>query len=133
MMNKKAVIILNHSLTREQIEDLQKNWGVAQIVQLPEEFRKLWGNIPPELDEEGLKDYLKPLLDFLQKELKKEDVVVIQGDFGATYFVVSFLKERGVTSCLYATTKRIVTEKREPSGEVRTIRTFKHVRFRRYI
>ena len=57
-------------------------------------------------------------------------MLLVQGDFGATYNMIKFAKNMGLT-VIYATTKRIVSEYIE-NGKVLTKREFKHARFREY-
>ena len=68
--------------------------------------------------------------DKLKSQAKAGDVLLVQGDFGATYNMIKFAKNMGLIA-VYATTKRIVSECLE-DGKVVTKREFKHARFRKY-
>ena len=59
------------------------------------------------------------------------DFVLIQGDFGAVYLMVNFAFSLGLIP-VYATTERIVVEKRMQDNTVKSERIFKHKMFRRY-
>jgi len=59
------------------------------------------------------------------------DLVLIQGDFGATCLMVEYARSLGLTP-IYATTARISEDKILPDGSVQTVRRFVHRRFRKY-
>jgi len=121
-------LLFSHSLTPEQIEDAQENWQVAACISLPEQLQELWSNVPPELT--SLKDYLQPICEWL-RNAQAGDLVLIQGDFGATYLMVQYAFERGLRP-IYSTTLRKVVETPLPDGSIRTERVFAHHQFRLY-
>lgn len=68
--------------------------------------------------------------DKLRSQAKSGDVLLVQGDFGATYNMIRFAKNMDLIA-VYATTKRIVSEQVE-NGKLVIKREFKHARFREY-
>ena len=124
----KMFLLFSHSLTDEQIKDGIENLKVTKFISLPENLQKIWSNIPPDI--ENISNYLSPIMDFLEKNAKSNDYILIQGDFGATYIMVNWAFERGLIP-VYATTKRIVKEINK-NGKIITIREFFHCRFRKY-
>jgi len=62
--------------------------------------------------------------------LDSDDFVLVQGDFGATYYMVNFSKTHGFTP-LYSVNKRIAKEFIE-DGIVKKYSEFKHEFFREY-
>ncbi len=126
--NKKLFLLFSHTLTTEQIVDAKKTFGVEEFIELPKSLQALWSNVPSDL--EALNEYLEPIESYLKVELKKDDLVLVQGDFGATYYVVSMVKSLGFKA-IYATTKRNVVEKVIKNKIVKTS-LFEHVRFRVY-
>jgi len=66
----------------------------------------------------------------LKTQGQKGDLLLVQGDFGATYALVRFAQHLGLVP-LYATTARRSKEVVE-NGEVKTERIFTHARFREY-
>ena len=125
---KKLILLFSHTLTPTQKEDAQNSFRVEEFISLPKELQNLWSYVSSEL--ESLNDYLEPLKSYLKSELKKGDVVLVQGDFGATYSMVLFIRNLGFKG-IYATTKRNVVE-REVEGKVIKTSVFEHVRFREY-
>ncbi len=123
---KKMILLFSHNLTDEQKTDAKTSFGVEQFIILPNDLQTLWSNIPATL--EDLSEYLQPIKDFLIENINKNDVALVQGDFGATCAMASFVKSIGGVA-VYATTKRDVVEK-EIDGKIIKTSVFEHVRFR---
>ena len=122
---KKMFVLINHELTQEQKDQAIKSFDIDSIINITDDT---WSNINP-ADENilyALNAYKKELM----LEAKAGDILLVQGDFGATYNMIKFAKNMGLT-VIYATTKRIVSEYIE-NGKVVTKREFKHARFREY-
>lgn len=117
-------VLLNHALNEVQISELKTRFGVQKIINLSENLAKKWSEIPPELD--SLSEFLSGFKDFLN-DAKKGDFVLIQGDFGATYLMVQYALNLGLTP-IYATTKREVIN--DENGFTKKL--FKHEKFRFY-
>ena len=124
----KLFLLFSHNLTATQEADAKATLGVTSFVTLPTELQKLWSNVPSGL--ESLEAYLEDMRVYLHQELKQGDVVLVQGDFGATCSMVRFVKGLGAKA-VYATTTRDVVEKVIDDKIVKTS-VFKHVRFRVY-
>jgi len=122
-------LIFNHRFTAAQEATARDSLGVSRIVPLSADLQKLWSQIPPELDR--LQAYLQPLQQWLAAQARPGDYALIQGDFGATFLMVRFALEQGLTP-VYATTSRQVTEETHPDGTVTVTRNFRHQIFRRY-
>jgi hypothetical protein len=125
---KKMILLFSHELTQDQKSDAKENLGVVEFIKLPIDLQNLWSNIPPELEE--LDNYLEPIKDFIKKNIQREDFALVQGDFGATCRISSFVKSIGATP-IYATTRRDV-EEREINGKIVKTSVFEHIRFRRF-
>lgn len=128
-MNKTLFLIFNHQFTPLQEADARASLGVDRIVALPDEVRRVWGNVPPDLPEIG--GYLTPVKEWLAGNAEAGDAVLIQGDFGATFLMVGFCLGRGFVP-VYSTTMREALEDHQPDGSVRMTHHFRHVRFRTY-
>ena len=126
---KRMFLCFNHELTREQIQDAKRNLNIDEFIHLPSSLKKLWQDIPPDLLD--ISSYLKPIIDWLKTKTREGDLILVQGDFGATYLIVQFAFKEGLIP-VYATTKREVIEKKMPDGKVEMIHQFRHVIFRRY-
>lgn len=120
------ILLFSHTLNEEQIIDAKSKYGVGEFVYLPKNLQQLWSNFNPELEQLTLDDFKS----FLSQNANQGDVVLIQGDFGATFAMVNFALERGLVP-VYATTQREVVEVVE-DGQMVKKSIFKHRRFRRY-
>lgn len=125
---KNMLLLFSHHLTNEQEKDARENLGVGEFISLPPELQQKWSNIPPEL--ESLREYLKDIFEWIDKVAGKGDFVLVEGEFGATYSVVSYCIDKDLIP-IYSTTERKVIEEAANDG-VKTQRVFKHVRFRQY-
>ncbi|MDQ1245539.1 MAG: hypothetical protein QG565_1880 [Campylobacterota bacterium] len=124
----KLHLLFNHTLTVEQASDAKASLLCEKFVSLPQELQELWSSVPPDL--KSLKEYLNPIKEYLGATVKKDDFVLVQGDFGATYMMVNFVKSLGAKP-IYATTSRDVVEVREGDKVIKKS-IFKHERFREY-
>ena len=128
-MERKALVVMNHELTEDQINDLKRTYGVEKIMYLPQDLKNLISQVPPELEE--IKYYIRPILEYLDENLDVGDLIVLQGESGVTYLIANYAYQCGFVP-VYSTTKREVVEEKLDNGKVHITRTFKHVRFRRY-
>ena len=125
---KKMILLFSHKLTNMQKEDAKISFGIEEFIVLPNDLQNIWSNIPPTL--EDLDEYLKPVRDYLRDELRRGDIALVQGDFGATCAISSFVKAIEGTA-VYATTKRDVVEK-EIAGKIVSTSVFEHIRYREF-
>jgi len=122
---KTLFLLMSHEMTTTQIDDARKNWSIGHIVKVPSEH---WGQIPA--DAASVCPSLEEVFAFLRQEAYPGDLLLVQGDFGATVAMVSFARRLGIEP-IYATTRRVAHEKVQGERIV-TVRTFEHVRFRAY-
>mgnify|MGYP000898645575 FL=1 len=122
---KTLFMLMNHALTREQEEDARKNLNVDKFINIAD---ARWSDIDP--SEKSVIEFVEAYKDKLKKQAKSGDVLLVQGDFGATYNMIRFARNMGLLA-VYATTNRIVSEQLE-NGKVVIKREFKHARFREY-
>lgn len=122
---KTLFTLINHTLTLEQEEDARKNLNVDKFINITD---AMWSDINP--SEKSIIKFVETYKDKLKKQAKAGDVLLVQGDFGATYNMIRFAKNMGLIA-VYATTNRIVSEQVE-NGKVVIKREFKHARFREY-
>lgn len=126
---KKMFLLFSHTLTPIQKSSAKKILEITEFVSLPKELQAIWSNIPP--DVEDLQAYLKPIKDYLKDSVNSNDIILIQGDFGAGYSMINYVKTLGLQA-YYATTKRNVEEK-EIDGKILKRSIFEHVMFREYL
>lgn len=124
-MPKTLFILLNHELTDAQKSEAKERFGIENFVNITKEK---WSNIPPDMD--NINEFLSEFAFTLKSNTKKGDYLFIQGDFGATYALVRFALNLGITP-IYATTKRILVEAIENGVKI-IKKTFIHERFREF-
>jgi len=129
MKKPKMLLLFSHTLTGDQEEDANKSLNIREFVPLSDDLQNLWTHLPP--TKSSLRDSLKPFHRWLKENANNSDFVLIQGDFGAVYLMVNFAFSLGLIP-VYATTERIVVEKRMQDNTVKSERIFKHRMFRRY-
>ncbi|MCX7884668.1 MAG: CRISPR-associated protein Csx20 [Caloramator sp.] len=122
-------LIFSHNLTKDQEEDAKKNLKIDRFIYMPDELKNIWGNINP-YGELPIDDIQK-IKDYIYKNAKKGDYILIQGDFWAVYNLVKWCFEKDFIP-VYSTTKRVHDEKDLKNGQVESRKIFKHVNFRRY-
>jgi len=83
---KKMFLLFSHKLTSAEKQCAEELYGVEEFLYLPHDLQKIWSNISPDI--KNILHYLEPLKKYLSNYAKKGDVVLIQGDFGATYHMV---------------------------------------------
>lgn len=124
----RMLLIFSHNLTEKQIIEAKDKFSISKFVELDNELLVKWSNVPPDL--EDLNEYLKDIMDWIDENGRAGDYALVQGDFGATNIIVNYCKMRGIIP-IYATTKRKAVEEKE-GEQVKVIREFEHVMFRRY-
>jgi len=122
-------VLLNHEMTSKQKQEAHDRFVVDDIVRLPKPLKELWARIPVEgeLDQALLSRFT----DWLEKNAKKGDYILIQGEFGAAFYLVDFCFSAGFIP-IYATSPRRSTEEMNGDGTVERKLTFYHTNFRRY-
>ena len=119
--------ITNHAITDEQRSDAVSSLGIDEVVETPPDVARCWGTVPPELD--SVSGYVQPVIDWLESQsMQFNDVVWVQGEWGAVITVVAWCEARDLRA-VYATTKREATEIHGENGVPMT-HVFRHVRFR---
>ena len=122
---KTMYVLMSHEMTPGQVCDARKNLAIDRFVAVPSAY---WGQIPAEA--ESVRPYTQEIKEWLDLRARENDVLLVQGDFGATVDMIAYARKRGIIP-IYATTKRLVEEKIE-GDRVVTTRKFVHVRFREY-
>jgi hypothetical protein len=123
-------LLFSHTLTPEQVKDANEVLGVKKIISLPLSLQEMWSNIDPvgELKTQTLDEIAL----WLKENGKKDDFVLIQGEFGATYYLTEFCFSAGFIP-IYATSRRIYEEIKNDDGTIERKHKFRHVNFRRYV
>jgi hypothetical protein len=126
---KSMYLLFSHQLTPDQQQSAENSFGVNRFINPPEWVQTIWSQIPP--DAERLEQILLPVKTWLEKHAIKEDMVLIQGDFGATFLMVNHAISLELVP-VYATTERQAKEKKMPDGRIKMFHVFNFRRFRMY-
>ncbi len=129
-MSPTLILLFNHTLTEMQAADARASLGVGRIIEPPEDIAMAWAQVPPELDD--LTEYLAPVFAWLASVARPGDLVLIQGEFGATCLAAREACRRNLIP-VYSTTRREAREEHLPDGRVEIRHVFAHVRYRRYV
>ena len=123
------LVLFNHSLTELQKHEAENVLGVEKFVYPPAAVSALWRNIPA--DREGVYPILEPAFHWIDREGSQGDLLLVQGDFGATCAMVNYALHAGLVP-VYSTTVRRACERKRKDGTVEVMHEFRHVRFREY-
>lgn len=124
---KRFFNVTNHDLTESQIADAKSALQAEEIVNLPEELKKIWGQVPP-VDTNEVKVRLQPVLDWLEQQVSVGDFCMVAGSRTAVAFVD--LQIRSKAAAVESCTERKVQEVQNPDGTVSKTAIFEHIRFR---
>lgn len=123
------LLLFSHQLTQQQEKEAIQRFGVKHFLSLPEDLQELWSDMPADIEE--LDPTLDVLKTFIKRHTKDGDIVLIQGDFGATYNMVQYCKSLKLKT-VYATTKRVSTMLHSEKEKYIKKAQFEHRRFREY-
>ncbi|AEE90336.1 conserved protein of unknown function [Tepidanaerobacter acetatoxydans Re1] len=126
---RQAFLLFSHQLTKSQQDELENKFKVDKIIYLPSDLQSIWSNVPPELP--SIKDYLEEIFCWLKEHSKPNDIVLVQGEFGAVFLTANFCIKEGLVP-IYSTTRRDVAETILDDETIQTKRNFIHVRFREF-
>ena len=120
---------MSHDMSDIQKNDAYENLKVTKIIEAPPNIKKIWGNIEPISDLNTVK--LDEIVSWIKENSNKQDYVLVQGEFGATFYIVDYCFKNNLIP-VYATSIRRVEETRQ-GEKVITNRVFVHEGYRRYI
>lgn len=125
---KRIFVLINHILTQRQINELKITYGQdCQFIFPPQDIKDYWAQIPPttSLDPESIFQIVKWL-----SQSEKDDILLVQGDFGATFMIADYALQNGLIP-IQSVTKRIEHEERD-GEKVYKHYVFEHECFRKY-
>lgn len=123
------LLIFSHKLTDFQIKSAKRDLEIEKFEYLPEDLQYIWSHIPPE--EEDINLYIEEIVEWIKSTSDKEDIILVQGDFGATYEIVKYCKSKGLR-VIYSTTKRVAKEVKGKDQIIYLTHKVSHVMFREY-
>lgn len=124
---RKCFCLLNHQLLEVQRKDLEKNYGIKEFVVPSSNVSDLWGTVPTT---EIIPDSYFDKIESWFEGISSSDVAVVQGEPTASFRIVSYLLNKGVTVLAGVTERRSI--EKEQDGKVIKTSVFEHVCFRRY-
>jgi hypothetical protein len=124
-MDKRLILLFSHQLTPQQLKDAKETLQCNKIIYLTDELLYKWQNITPETDIQIFKD-------FLIENAKIGDYVLIQGEWGTTYNMVNFAKEKNMIPIYSSTARKVIEEKSGSDNKVIKTSIFEHRGFYRY-
>lgn len=122
-------VIFNHELSPEQIAEIS-GLGYKHIYRLPEDLQQSIANIMAKGD--FPLQTAERIIQWITGISQKQDGVLIQTEYGITYYLINRCFEMGLIP-YYSTTMRDYQFIHQPDGSTKNIHVFKHVQFRKYI
>jgi hypothetical protein len=123
----RAFCLLNHALTERQLNELAASFSCERVEYPSAALAAQWSAVPVERELSAA--YFAPFFAWLSAA-DAGDVLVIQGEFGATFTLVDFALCKRLIP-VHAVTRRVAEETRD-GEQVRRTYLFEHVCFRRY-
>lgn len=120
---KKLVLLFSHQLTEKQEIDAKESLECNEIIYMTKELKEKWQNLEIERD-------LIDFKNFLEEVTTVGDYVLVQGEWGATYEMINYCKEKKLIP-IYSSTRREVEEKKEGEAIVKMSK-FVHRGFVKY-
>ena len=127
-MEKKALLLFSHQLTDNQAKELMEDFGVKKIVSLTSELQEMWSNVS--IKENNYMENLEKIKKYIENNFNKDDVMLIQGNWGYTYNLVKWSIDNDLLP-VYSYTERNVEEIKDGEN-VKKISYFKHIKFIEY-
>ena len=126
-MERKALLLFSHQLTKNQEKELVENFKVKKIVSLSSELQEMWSNVSIK---ENYKENLEKIKKYIEENFNENDVMLVQGNWGYTYNIVKWSIEKRLVP-VYSYTERNVEEIKDGEN-VKKISYFKHIKFIKY-
>ena len=126
-IRKKALLVFSHEMTENQEKELNEVYNVEKIEKLPKDLQEIWSNVSIE---KNYKENFEKIKKYVEENFNKNDVILIQGNWGYTYGLVKWSIEKGLIP-VYSYTERNVEEIKDGEN-VKKISYFKHVKFVKY-
>ena len=114
-------------MTENQEKELNEVYNVEKIEKLPKDLQEIWSNVSIE---KNYKENFEKIKKYVEENFNKNDVILIQGNWGYTYGLVKWSIEKGLIP-VYSYTERNVEEIKDGEN-VKKISYFKHVKFVKY-
>lgn len=135
----KAIFVMSHPVSAEQKADIIDGF-TTEVVELPDDLKKLWSQIPTTLDMKEVENHLQPILQWLEAEVYDathdtsvnctRHTICVAGEASSC----NLIWKRWNTECCFVTavSRRESSEVIQPDGSVVKTNVFKHLGFRVY-
>lgn len=91
----KVFVVMSHDLLPEQMTELKNRLNCHEIIYLPEPLKDIWADIPPSGSWND--KWLNDIISWLKSNMKREDIAIVQGEYGATVYLVNWLQKMDMT------------------------------------
>lgn len=125
--NRQCFLLWSHNASSEQVQDLKINWKIDKIFELPAELRSIWSQVP--VRDINWNIYVSKICEWVKGHSQKNDLVVVQGEYGLTYYMVDWCKANNLLP-VYSLTERNSVEEKKITGEIIKVSKFVHCGFR---
>jgi len=128
----KLFVLLSHKLTDEQKRHIQEIFEITSdnIYSLPSSLQEQWTNVPT-VENLIMSTHFQAIQQWLLANAQVRDYVLVQGETGATYYMVNFCFVNHWQP-IYSTSNRVVKQTTLATGELQKVSIYNHVAFRRY-
>lgn len=126
---RSVLVLMNHDLLSQQEKELYEIFNVERIVVPGDDLKSVWSQIPT--DEKLPIDLLNDFIAWIEHNSLKNDLVLIQGDFGAVFYLVTFCLDHGRIP-IYSASVRDYHEEIASDGTVIRHHRYQHRNFRVY-
>lgn len=122
-------VLMSHSLSPGQEGEARERFLINRVIYPPEKLKNYFSGVPPE-NELDL-PILYQMTNWIQSISRRGDIVLVQGEYGITFFLVDFCLKNGLVP-IYASSHREYRENPGKDGSVVRHHRFRHVTLRHY-
>lgn len=123
---KKLLLLFSHKLTKEQIKDAKEKLNISNFIYLSEDLQSKWSNF--DIEDNNTVEKFK---EFIVKNADIGDYVLIQGEYGLVFKMVSWALDNGYIP-IYSYSKREYINEVLSDGTIKNIHYFKHICYKIY-
>lgn len=123
----KTLNLSNHVMSTEQVKDLESNWEATEVIELPENLKRSWGQMSPS----NYKNICDDIITYIQDN--NIEILHIAGMMPAVVYIIGKLIESHPwMRFLSAYSERVSEEVVKEDGTIEKRTIFKHQYFFEY-